>query len=158
RGTLGPLFFSAPRGATISLRIDTGRIMHADDQHLIATQFELDVPAWILQESARAPTCLDDAAKVEFAIRLASRNIEQASGGTLGAAVFLASGELIAAGVNRVIARNCSIAHAEVMAYALAQKRLQRFRLNQDGERFVLATSAQPCCQCYGATIWAGID
>ena len=21
-----------------------------------------------------------------------------------------------------------------------------------------LATSAQPCCQCYGATIWAGID
>jgi len=22
----------------------------------------------------------------------------------------------------------------------------------------VLATSAQPCCQCYGATVWAGID
>ena len=21
-----------------------------------------------------------------------------------------------------------------------------------------LATSAQPCCQCYGATFWAGID
>ena len=21
-----------------------------------------------------------------------------------------------------------------------------------------LATSSQPCCQCYGATIWAGID
>ena len=21
-----------------------------------------------------------------------------------------------------------------------------------------LATSAQPCCQCYGATMWAGID
>ena len=21
-----------------------------------------------------------------------------------------------------------------------------------------LATSAQPCCQCYGATVWAGID
>ena len=23
---------------------------------------------------------------------------------------------------------------------------------------FVLATSSQPCCQCYGATVWAGID
>ena len=22
----------------------------------------------------------------------------------------------------------------------------------------MLATSAQPCCQCYGATVWAGID
>ncbi|MNT05678.1 hypothetical protein D3C72_1403060 [compost metagenome] len=21
-----------------------------------------------------------------------------------------------------------------------------------------LATSSQPCCQCYGATVWAGID
>jgi tRNA(Arg) A34 adenosine deaminase TadA len=40
----------------------------------------------------------------------------------------------------------------------LAQQRLQRFRLNEGGEKFVLATSAQPCCQCYGATIWAGID
>ncbi|HET8897404.1 MAG TPA: nucleoside deaminase, partial [Rhodanobacteraceae bacterium] len=24
--------------------------------------------------------------------------------------------------------------------------------------RYTLATSAQPCCQCYGATVWAGID
>ena len=22
----------------------------------------------------------------------------------------------------------------------------------------MLATSAQPCCQCYGATVWAGVD
>ena len=22
----------------------------------------------------------------------------------------------------------------------------------------MLATSAQPCCQCYGASVWAGID
>jgi tRNA(Arg) A34 adenosine deaminase TadA len=44
------------------------------------------------------------------------------------------------------------------MAYMLAQTRLQRKRLNEGGEKFVLATSAQPCCQCYGATVWAGID
>ncbi|MDE2256388.1 MAG: nucleoside deaminase, partial [Xanthomonadaceae bacterium] len=34
----------------------------------------------------------------------------------------------------------------------------QRFRLNEGGGRFILASSAQPCCQCYGATVWAGID
>src|SRR3546814_11526113 len=49
------------------------------------------------------------------------------------------------------------------MAYMLAQQRLQRARLSRDDDgnpdgRYTLATSAQPCCQCYGATIWAGID
>jgi tRNA(Arg) A34 adenosine deaminase TadA len=72
--------------------------------------------------------------------------------------VFDEDGCLVAAGVNRVLAQNCSIAHAEIMAYMLAQARLGRSRLNQDGRRYILATSAQPCCQCYGATIWAGID
>ena len=44
------------------------------------------------------------------------------------------------------------------MAYMLAQQRLQQFRLNELGGPVTLATSAQPCCQCYGATMWAGID
>ena len=35
---------------------------------------------------------------------------------------------------------------------------LQQFRLNAIGRKITLATSSQPCCQCYGATIWAGID
>src|SRR5690606_25722704 len=70
---------------------------------------------------------------------------------------------IVSVGVNRVLPQNCSVAHAETMAYMLAQQRLQRARLNRDLDgnaigRFVLATSAQPCCQCYGATVWAGID
>jgi tRNA(Arg) A34 adenosine deaminase TadA len=44
------------------------------------------------------------------------------------------------------------------MACMLAQQRLQRSRLNEEGGPITLATSAQPCCQCYGATFWAGID
>jgi len=39
-----------------------------------------------------------------------------------------------------------------------AQTKLRRHRLNDDGRRYILATSAQPCCQCYGASFWAGID
>jgi tRNA(Arg) A34 adenosine deaminase TadA len=50
-----------------------------------------------------------------------------------------------------------------MMAYMLAQGRTQRARLNRDAEDLplgpiTLATSSQPCCQCYGATVWAGID
>jgi tRNA(Arg) A34 adenosine deaminase TadA len=58
-----------------------------------------------------------------------------------------------------VVPQTCSVAHAEMMAYMLAQQRLASFRLNAGNNgRYILATSAQPCCQCYGATVWAGID
>ena len=52
----------------------------------------------------------------------------------------------------------CSLAHAENMAYMLAQQRLQTPRLNERIAPITLATSSQPCCQCYGATVWAGIN
>ena len=125
---------------------------------MISQSLQLDLPDWIQREIDAAQPYADDEAKVALAIRLASRNVEMDSGGPFGAAVFDAGGRVVSVGVNRVIPRTCSIAHAEIMAYALAQARLQRHRLNETGERFVLATSAQPCCQCYGATIWAGID
>jgi len=119
---------------------------------------ELHLPDCVQQEvDATRPYAHDDD-KVGLAIRLATRNVELGSGGPFGAAVFAEDGTLVAAGVNRVIPQNSSIAHAEIMAYVFAQRRLRRFRLNENGEKFVLATSAQPCCQCYGATIWAGID
>jgi len=119
---------------------------------------ELELPDWVYREVDSTRPYPGDADKIALAIRLATRNVELRSGGPFGAAVFADDGTLVAAGVNRVIAHNCSIAHAEIMAYMLAQRRLQRFRLDENGGKFVLATSAQPCCQCYGATIWAGVD
>lgn len=125
---------------------------------MIVAAVELDLPDWIANEIDATQVCASDADKVGLAIRLALGNVEHRSGGPFGAAVFDAEGRIVSLGVNRVIPDSCSIAHAEVMAYVLAQARLQRFRINEDGGRFVLATSAQPCCQCYGATVWAGID
>lgn len=128
------------------------------DFSMIAKSVRLDLPDWIQREFDAAQQYAGDEAKVALAIRLAARNVEVDTGGPFGAAVFDADGRVVSVGVNRVIPNTCSIAHAEIMAYALAQARLRRYRLNETGERFILATSAQPCCQCYGATIWAGVD
>ena len=53
---------------------------------------------------------------------------------------------------------NNSTAHAEMMAFMLAQHRLKRFRLDTPSHNFLLVTSAQPCAMCYGACPWAGIQ
>jgi len=125
---------------------------------MLPAQLHLTLPLWLRDSIDASRLYADDKSRVALAIELARGNIENRSGGPFGAAVFTGEGRLVAVGVNRVITQNCSVAHAEMMAYMLAQQRLQRFRLNEDGTRFVLATSAQPCCQCYGATFWAGIN
>ncbi len=118
----------------------------------------LELPAWLQDEIAGGVHAADAEAQVAFAIRLARRNVQERSGGPFGAAIFDGAGRLVAAGVNRVVPQNCSVAHAEVMAFMAAQAATGRFRLNDDGGRYTLATSAQPCAMCYGASIWAGID
>lgn len=97
-------------------------------------------------------------AQITLAIELARRNVEHATGGPFGAAIFDDAGRLIAAGVNRVEPLGSSLAHAEIVALVGAQNRLGRARLNADGNRYTIATSGQPCCQCYGAIMWAGVD
>ena len=121
-------------------------------------QLHITLPIWVMELDIAGRDFSTDTAKVAFAIELSKHNIERQSGGPFGAAVFSAQHQLIAVGVNRVVRQSCSLAHAETMAYMLAQQRLQQFRLNELGGPVTLATSAQPCCQCYGATIWAGID
>ncbi|PJK10082.1 tRNA-specific adenosine deaminase [Lysobacteraceae bacterium NML08-0793] len=125
-------------------------------------QLHLTLPAW-LHEFPFAAHYPGDEAKMALAIELSRHNVEAGSGGPFGAAIFGADDRLIAIGVNRVVPMNCSVAHAEMMAFMLAQQRLQRPRLNRndDGSAYgpvTLATSAMPCCQCFGASIWAGID
>ncbi len=119
---------------------------------------ELSLPEWIDAEIDFTARYADDDARMALAIGLARRNVELGTGGPFGAAILRSDGELIAVGVNRVVPQQCSVAHAEMMAFMGAQKRLGRFRLNEDGARYLLATSAQPCAMCYGASFWAGID
>lgn len=140
---------------------------------MLYAQIHLTLPAWVHEsvDTDRAYARDDD--KVALAIELSRLNIEARSGGPFGAAIFGPDDRVISVGVNRVLPHNCSLAHAETMACMLAQQRTQRSRLNEmsfdglaaDGAPvnrtvgpITLATSAQPCCQCYGAMFWAGID
>lgn len=130
---------------------------------MLYAQVHLTLPAWVHELVDTARTYASDDAKVALAIELSRLNIEERSGGPFGAAVFGPDDRLISVGVNRVLPHSCSVAHAEMMAYMLAQQRTQRARLNRNEADepigpITLASSSQPCCQCYGATVWAGID
>ena len=125
---------------------------------MLYAQIHLTLPAWVHESIDPQATYTSDADKVALAIELSRLNVEAASGGPFGAVVFGPDDRIISVGVNRVLPQNTSLAHAENMAYMLAQQRLQTPRLNAVMAPVTLATSSQPCCQCYGATIWAGID
>lgn len=129
----------------------------------LPARVQLTLPDWVQPALAGAGAVTGDEAKVALAIMLSRRNIEAGTGGPFGAVLFGPDDRVVAAGVNRVMPHSCSVAHAETMAYMLAQQHLGRVRLNRDDAGrpigpYVLATSAQPCCQCYGATVWAGVD
>lgn len=125
---------------------------------MLYAQLHLTLPPWIHDAIDQERLYPDPAAQIALAIDLSRNNIVHGSGGPFGAAVFNATGRLIGVGVNRVVPTQCSAAHAEILALATSQQRMQRYRLNEDGERITLATSAQPCAMCYGALIWGGID
>jgi len=99
-----------------------------------------------------------DEDKMRLVLDLALKNVEENTGGPFGAAIFDAETNLVVSvGLNRVVPMNNSTAHAEMMAFMLAQRRLRRVRLDNENHDFVLVTSAQPCAMCYGASPWAGI-
>lgn len=130
---------------------------------MLFAQIHLTLPVWVHDAVDSNRSYASDADKVGLAIELSKHNIDARTGGPFGAVVFGPEDRIIAVGVNRVVPHSCSVAHAEMMAYMLAQGRTQRLRLNRDENDnavgpITLATSSQPCCQCYGATVWAGID
>lgn len=125
---------------------------------MLYAQVHLTLPAWVHEAVDANADYSDDDAKMALAVRLSALNVEHGSGGPFGAAVFAPDGRLIGVGVNRVLPHSTSIAHAEMMAFATSQQRVQQFRLNAERGPITLATSSQPCCMCYGASVWAGID
>ena len=120
----------------------------------------LKLPAWVKRFLRGQPALLPRVEdRMRLVVELARRNVARGTGGPFAAAVYeLKTGRLIAAGVNVVVPATCSLAHAEMMALALAQRALGRRDL---GERrhpaCELVTSVEPCAMCLGATPWSGV-
>lgn len=121
----------------------------------------LCLPPWIaafLAERGQAPAApmTDPEARMRLVIEMSRRNALE-GGGPFAAAVFdMDTQRLVAPGVNRVVALQCSSAHAEVLALSLAQRRLGTHTLA--GGRYELVSSTEPCVMCFGAARWAGIS
>lgn len=95
--------------------------------------------------------------RMAFAISLANRNIATGTGGPFGAAIFeTGSGRLVAAGVNVVVAASIAIAHAEMVAMALAGVAIGNHDLAILGDTELVATT-EPCAMCLGAVGWSGV-
>jgi len=118
------------------------------------------VPQWLVDRlAAEAGSFPTLEARMRLVIEFSRLNIRHGTGGPFGAAIFdLDGGKLLAAGVNRVVPLNSSIAHAEMLAIAGAQQRLGSFDLGAKGlPRCELVTSCEPCAMCFGAIPWSGI-
>ena len=118
----------------------------------------LTLPPWLSELMPReGQVFVSPEAKMRFVIDLSRRNVEQRTGGPFGAAVFeSASGRVVGAGVNLVEKSNCSLAHAEMVAIALAQQAIGHYDLGAAGV-YELATSTEPCAMCLGAIPWSGL-
>ena len=124
---------------------------------MVAIQIQL--PEWIgamVAERGSGLTTVES--RMRFVIGLSRENIERRTGGPFGAAVFeAASGRIVGAGVNLVEASNCSMAHAEMVAIAMAQQAVGHYDLGNSPSVYELVTSAEPCAMCLGAIPWSGI-
>ena len=117
------------------------------------------LPDWVsafIEEVGTSFSTIEE--RMAFVIELSRRNIRLGTGGPFGAAVFEKNGDLIAAGVNIVVPGNCSILHAEMVAFAIAQQRCGSFDLSAGGTKVrQLVASTEPCSMCFGAVPWSGV-
>lgn len=120
----------------------------------------LSLPPWAVDENQRLPEhlpSLDE--RMAAVIRFSRLNFKRGTGGPFAAGVFeRETGKPVVIGVNRVMASNCSSAHAEVIALSLAQKKLGTWDLGGAGmPAHQLVVNWLPCAMCFGAVLWSGV-
>jgi tRNA(Arg) A34 adenosine deaminase TadA len=128
-------------------------------QHRFAS-LRVTLPTWITEVlPERAHRFTDDEEKMRLALTLGAENVRRQSGGPFGAAIFDGeSGRLVSVGVNMVVPSNWSGAHAEMVAFAVAQQELETYDLGAPGmPAYELFSSTEPCAMCLGATFWSGV-
>lgn len=121
---------------------------------------DFELPAWIedlVGDPERVYPAVED--RMRLAVELSRLNVEHGTGGPFGSAVFdMSTKRLVAPGVNLVTSAGCSIAHAEMVAIMVAQRRIGSFDLGgPDQPPHELVASTEPCAMCFGATPWSGV-
>jgi tRNA(Arg) A34 adenosine deaminase TadA len=118
------------------------------------SSLRIEFPAWVDDVvGGFARPLIDDESRMALTVLLSAENVAR-GGGPFGGTVFL-DDQLLAAGVNCVLESGLSIAHAEIMALLRAQAALGKAAL--EGPALTLFASTEPCCQCFGALVWAGV-
>jgi tRNA(Arg) A34 adenosine deaminase TadA len=123
-------------------------------------EFTLSLPDWAVEENRRLPAVLLTVEqRMAAVIRFSRLNFEHGTGGPFAAGVFERdTGKPVVIGVNRVVASNCSSAHAEVMTLSVAQKLLGTYDLGSDVNTvYQLVVNWRPCAMCFGAVLWSGV-
>jgi tRNA(Arg) A34 adenosine deaminase TadA len=119
----------------------------------------LRLPSWVedmLPDPAQVYPTVES--RMRLAIELARHNVRRKTGGPFGAGIFdLATHTLVAPGVNLVIAAGCSVAHAEIVAIAVAEQLVGSYDLGRDLPGHELVSSVAPCAMCLGAIPWSGV-
>ena len=118
----------------------------------------LRLPGWVENTLAdRVYPTVED--RMRLAVELSRLNVRHGTGGPFGAAIFeRETGELLAPGVNLVVASNCSVFHAEMVAIMIGQQMIGGFDLGgQEQTQYELVASTEPCAMCLGATPWSGV-
>ena len=126
------------------------------DSHPIV---HIEYPDWVDSVIDFERTYTADHDRMKLAIDVSRENVERGTGGPFGAAIFESeTGRLVAVGMNSVVRlHNCTL-HGEMMAFMMAQQRLQTFTLNAPNlPVHELYTSCEPCAMCLGGTLWSGV-
>ena len=116
-------------------------------------------PAWLETAIDWERTYPSDEDRIRLAIALARENVMHDTGGPFGAVIVESTtGRLVAAGVNSVVRLGNSALHGEMIAFMMAQQRLQSPTLALPGlPAHELASSSEPCAMCFGAILWSGV-
>jgi tRNA(Arg) A34 adenosine deaminase TadA len=125
----------------------------------------ITLPPWLWEyyNGLSDETFESDEAMMAVAVEISKRNVEHATGGPFGCAIFErtigGTTKLFAVGANRVTTLNNSTLHGETVAIQFAEQKLKSFSLRPGGDKsnkeYILCTSCEPCAMCLGSIMWA---
>ena len=123
------------------------------------SKIEIAYPSWVDQIVDWKTSYASDEDRMRLAVEMSRENVARGTGGPFGAAIFERNtGKLVAVGMNSVVRlHNCTL-HGEMVAFMMAQQRVQSFTLSAPGmPEHDLFTSCEPCAMCLGAALWSGV-